>query len=107
MPLEIHLQGFEINHFSSRLLSMAKPVYNAVVGHGGAEGKPAIVVVPSRKQAQLTAIDLITYAAAGGEPLRFFHGGEEGDGEELVAGVKEPALRDTLVRVFLFVGVGG
>jgi pre-mRNA-splicing helicase BRR2 len=103
VPLEIHLQGFEINHFSSRLLSMAKPVFNAVVGHGGPEGKPAIVIVPSRKQAQLTAIDLITYAAASGEPLRFFHGGEEGEGEALVAGVKEAALRDTLVRTW---GVG-
>ncbi len=106
VPLEIHLQGFEINHFSSRLLSMAKPVYNAVVGHGGAEGKPAIVIVPSRKQAQLTAIDLITYAAASGAPLRFFHGGEEADAEELVGGLREPALKDTLAKGVGFIHSG-
>jgi len=38
---------------------MAKPVYNAVIKHGA--GKPVIVIVPSKRQAQLTAIDLMTY----------------------------------------------
>jgi hypothetical protein len=53
---------------------MSKPAYSAVVGHS--PDKPAIIFVPSRKQAQLTAIDLITYAAAGGSPGIFlvFHG---------------------------------
>ncbi len=106
VPLEIHLQGFEISHFSSRMLSMAKPCYNAVVGHGGVEGKPSIVIVPSRKQAQLTAIDLITYAAAAGKPLQFFHGGKEAEAEALVAGVKEVVLKDTLAKGVGFIHQG-
>ena len=38
---------------------MAKPVYNAVMRHSSE--KPTIVFVPSRRQAQLTAIDLMSY----------------------------------------------
>lgn len=109
VPLEIHLQGFEISHFSSRMLSMAKPVFNAVVGHGGREGKPSLVVVPSRKQAQLTAIDLITYAAAAGTPRQFLHlPGSAGEKEEecVGEGVKEVVLRDVLKKGVGFVHQG-
>eukprot|EP00966_Prymnesium_polylepis_P192639 4465155-Prymnesium_polylepis.1 len=46
-------QGFDVAHVPSRLLAMAKPTYYAVVNY--AVDKPAIVFVPSAKQAQLTA----------------------------------------------------
>lgn len=58
-PLEIYFQSFDQNNFSSRLMAMSKPVYNAVTRHSN--GKPSIVFVPSRRQAQLTAIDLMSY----------------------------------------------
>lgn len=58
-PLEIYFQSFDQNNFSSRLMAMAKPVYNAVSRHS--DKKPTIVFVPSRRQAQLTAIDLMSY----------------------------------------------
>mmetsp|Transcript_13763 Transcript_13763/g.20677 ORF Transcript_13763/g.20677 Transcript_13763/m.20677 type:complete len:1176 (+) Transcript_13763:3-3530(+) len=58
-PLEIYFQSFDQNNFSSRLMAMAKPVYNAVSRHS--DNKPTIVFVPSRRQAQLTAIDLMSY----------------------------------------------
>ena len=45
---------------------MAKPTYNAILKH--APRKPVIVFVPSRKQTRLTAIDLLTYAAADNQP---------------------------------------
>ncbi|EWM22383.1 u5 small nuclear ribonucleoprotein helicase [Nannochloropsis gaditana] len=109
VPLEIHVQGFEISHFSSRMLSMAKPVYNAVAGHGGKDGKPSLVVVPSRKQAQLTAIDLITYAAAAGDPKQFLRGSGKEDTEDdegMGKGVKEVVLRDTLAKGVGFVHQG-
>lgn len=48
VPLEMHIQGFDIAHVPSRLLAMAKPAYYAVVNH--AKDKPAIVFVPSAKQ---------------------------------------------------------
>ena len=71
MPLEIHIQGYDIAHVPSRLLAMAKPAYYAVVNH--AVEQPAIVFVPSAKQAQLTAVDLLTFAMADDEPRRFLH----------------------------------
>jgi pre-mRNA-splicing helicase BRR2 len=104
VPLEIHLQGFETNHFSSRMLAMAKPVYNAVAGYGRG-GKPAIVVVPSRKQTQLTAIDLITYAAASGQDFQFLHVPPE-EGLAKVDDVREPALKDTMSKGVGFVHPG-
>ncbi|KAF4324437.1 hypothetical protein G195_001421 [Phytophthora kernoviae 00238/432] len=68
-PLEIRVQGFEINDFSSRMLAMAKPLYNTVANQ--AEKKPVVVFVPSAKQAQLSAIDLITFALAENDPKKF------------------------------------
>ena len=52
---------------------MAKPTYNAIVGHATLSGaaQPSLIFVPSRKQCQLTAIDLMTYASAAGTPERF------------------------------------
>lgn len=75
VPLELHVQGFNITHNASRLISMAKPVYNAILKHS--PHKPVIVFVPSRKQARLTAIDLLTFTAAEGQPNKFFHAEEE------------------------------
>jgi hypothetical protein len=54
---------------------MAKPTYNAILKH--APRKPVIVFVPSRKQTRLTAIDLLTYAAADNQPDRFLHAEQE------------------------------
>ena len=119
VPLEIHMHGFETNHFGNRLLAMAKPVFNAVVGHcqkesDGDEDKPALIFVPSRKQSQLTAIDLITYAAASGHPNRFLGsaiGSDENEDDEdgmkstrqsrmedMLNTINEPALVQTLAR---------
>uniref|UniRef100_K3WCS9 Helicase ATP-binding domain-containing protein n=1 Tax=Globisporangium ultimum (strain ATCC 200006 / CBS 805.95 / DAOM BR144) TaxID=431595 RepID=K3WCS9_GLOUD len=71
-PLEIRVQGFEINDFSSRMLAMSKPVYNTIVNQ--ANKKPVLVFVPSAKQAQLSAIDLITFALAENDPRKFASG---------------------------------
>lgn len=48
---------------------MGKPVYNAITRYS--PDKPVIVFVPTRKQAKLTAIDILTYAASDGKPNRF------------------------------------
>jgi pre-mRNA-splicing helicase BRR2 len=65
VPLEVYLQSFDTQSFSSRLLGMAKPVYNAVkqhcASHDENNNNQGMIFVPSRRQAQLTAIDLITY----------------------------------------------
>lgn len=41
---------------------MGKPSYQAIVRHS--PRKPVIVFVPSRKQTRITAIDILTFAAA-------------------------------------------
>uniref|UniRef100_A0A8C3UDX9 Activating signal cointegrator 1 complex subunit 3 n=1 Tax=Catharus ustulatus TaxID=91951 RepID=A0A8C3UDX9_CATUS len=58
VPLELHIQGFNISHTQTRLLSMAKPVYHAIMKHS--PKKPVLVFVPSRKQTRLTAINILT-----------------------------------------------
>ncbi len=62
VPLDIHIQGVNISHNASRLLAMGRYVYNAVTKHSGR--RPTVVFVPSRKQTRITAIDLLTFAAA-------------------------------------------
>jgi pre-mRNA-splicing helicase BRR2 len=65
VPLEIRIQGFDNPNASLRLSGMARPVYHACALHAEAPTSArSIVFVPSRKQAQLTAIDLLSFAAA-------------------------------------------
>lgn len=50
---------------------MTRPTYSAILAHAARTGKPALVFVPSRKHARMVALDLLTSAAADGEPARF------------------------------------
>nr|CAI5865607.1 unnamed protein product [Callosobruchus analis] len=93
IPLTLHVQGINITHNASRLIAMAKPVYNAIVRYS--PHKPAIVFVPTRKQARLTAIDLLTYAAAEGQPNKFFHAEEE-DIKPFLDRMADKTLKETL-----------
>lgn len=61
--------------------------------------------VPSRKQSQLTAIDMVTYAAADGEPNRFLTVAEE-EIAPVVETVREAALQQTLGHGVGFVHQG-
>ena len=70
VPLEIHIHGFEISNFESRMQAMSRPCYSNIVMYAG-EDKPAIVFVPTRKHARLTTLDLLMYAAADGRPSQF------------------------------------
>lgn len=94
VPLEIHVQGFDVSNFEARMQAMAKPAFNAIVNH--AQGsKPALVFVPTRKHARLTALDLLTFAASNGEPGRFLHVPAESLAPYLEK-VKDKALRHAL-----------
>ena len=61
VPLEIHIQGFDVQSFSSRMLAMSRPTYLAINAHSPED--PVIVFVPSKKQCRMLAFDLLTYAA--------------------------------------------
>lgn len=82
VPLDLHILTYDTNHASSRLLAMAKPAYNAIIKHS--PSKPVIIFVPSRKQAQLTAIDLVAYANSSGSPNRFLHADSSDSSFELI-----------------------
>ncbi|XP_045489788.1 putative U5 small nuclear ribonucleoprotein 200 kDa helicase [Pieris rapae] len=71
LPLELHIQGFNISHAPSRLAAMTKPIYNSILRYAGS--KPAVVFVPSRRHSRLLAADLLALAAAAGRPGRFLH----------------------------------
>jgi len=59
IPLEIHMQGFDIPHFAARILSMTKPMLNSIRLHSG--HRPVVVYVHNRKQALITCNDLKIY----------------------------------------------
>ncbi|UYV81297.1 SNRNP200 [Cordylochernes scorpioides] len=95
VPLELHIQGFNITHNASRILAMSKPVYQAINQHS--PKKSVIVFVPSRKQSRLTAIDILTYCAAENQPSRFLHCTEE-DLEPFVAKLTDKTLKETVMN---------
>jgi len=93
VPLELHIQGFNITHTGSRLIAMLKPTYQAIMKH--APKKPIIVFVPSRKQSKLTALDLVAYSGAENQAQRFLHCAEE-DLQPHLKRIQEKTLRETL-----------
>ncbi|KAJ3086392.1 DEIH-box ATPase, partial [Quaeritorhiza haematococci] len=92
VPLEIHIQGYNVPHFASLMIAMAKPTYLSISQMGT---KPAVVFVPSRKQCRLTAVDLLTFCAAEGNPKKFLHCSDE-DIQPFLEGVQDRTLAQTL-----------
>ena len=93
LPLEVHLQSFNVPHFPSLMLTMAKPAYLAMVEH--AAGRPTICFVASRKQCKLTANDILTYCIADEDQYRFL-AVEPEDLEEPLAQLQDQDLAETL-----------
>jgi pre-mRNA-splicing helicase BRR2 len=88
-PLEVNFLPFEQSNFAARLLAMAKPVYHVVSAHCVTDS--SLVFVPSRRQAQLTAIDLMTYRQ--GQGAKPFGGSTSNEFLEVVSTLREPALQ--------------
>jgi pre-mRNA-splicing helicase BRR2 len=81
VPLEIHIQGFDHNNKQTRVLAMMRPAYNELkksLHH--TTNSQAIVFVSDRKQARLSALDIITFSASDETPKRFL-GVPEGSAE--------------------------
>lgn len=93
VPLELHIQGFNISHNASRIIAMAKPVYQAILRHS--PKKPVIVFVPSRKQTRLTAIDILTFCAADIQPSQFLHVSET-DLKPFLNKIADKTLKETI-----------
>jgi len=93
VPLEMVIQGFDIHHRSTRLLAMSRPVYQSIKHYS--PDKPVIIFVPDRKQARMTAIDLLLHAAADDKPKRFLHVPDEAMKPHLAA-ARERSLKHSL-----------
>ncbi|XP_014233112.1 putative U5 small nuclear ribonucleoprotein 200 kDa helicase [Trichogramma pretiosum] len=103
LPLELHVQGFNITHNASRLVAMTKSVYNAILRH--APRKPVIVFVPTRKQARLTAFEILTFAAAENRPNQFLHT-EVSEIEPYLDHLSDRSLRETLIQGVAYIHEG-
>lgn len=93
LPLNLHLQSFNIPHFPSLMLAMTKPTYQAILQY--ATDKPSMVFVPSRKQVRATAQDLLAACVADDHEDRFL----QTDAEQLapiLGRVKERTLAESL-----------
>ncbi|KAK0556085.1 Pre-mRNA-splicing helicase BRR2 [Tilletia horrida] len=88
VPMEVHIQSFNIPHYPSLMLAMAKPAYLAIIEH--APQQPILCFVPSRKQAKLTANDLLAYALADSE---------KEDGESPFLNIEPDDLKPHLDRI--------
>lgn len=104
LPIEIYFQSFDQSSFSGRLMAMGKPVYNAIMRHSAR--KPALVFVPSRRQAQLTAIDLMTYRESLDDGSFLGDGVGVHDVAILAEKLKEPALQQVVNAGVAFVHSG-
>lgn len=93
VPLECHIQGYPGKFYCPRMATMNKPAYAAIQTHSPI--KPVLIFVASRRQTRLTALDLITYAAADGKPRTFLKI-EDSDMEQIVSQVHDTSLRHTL-----------
>ena len=93
LPLEVHLQSFNVPHFPSLMLAMAKPAYLAMVEH--AQNRPTICFVASRKQCKLTANDILTYCLADDDEEKFL-GVEREELEPHLERLQDEDLKETL-----------
>jgi pre-mRNA-splicing helicase BRR2 len=85
IPLEVHIQSFQINHFASLMISMSKPAYQAISQYS-----------PNRKQCRLTASDIITHQYATSENPHFLHCKAE-EMEAAVEKISDPYLKESLL----------
>lgn len=93
IPLTVHISGFPGKHYCPRMAMMNKPTYAAIRTYS--PGKPVLVFVSSRRQTRLTAIDLVAFCAADGDPHKWVNMAEQ-ELDTAVAAVKDPNLKHML-----------
>jgi activating signal cointegrator complex subunit 3 len=93
IPCEVHIQGYPDKNYCPRMASMNRPAFAAILEHS--PDKPVLIFVASRRQTRLTAMDLISLAAATDTPKRFLRMPED-EAEVIAATVKDPSLRHAL-----------
>mmetsp|Transcript_27474 Transcript_27474/g.84792 ORF Transcript_27474/g.84792 Transcript_27474/m.84792 type:complete len:648 (-) Transcript_27474:279-2222(-) len=94
--MEAHIAGFAGKHYCPRMATMNKPCYAALREH--APRKPALIFVASRRQTRLTALDLISLAAADDDfsGASWLDAEYAVDVEDAARRARDPALRHSL-----------
>ncbi len=106
--LEIYIQGFDQVERKMRLIAMSKPLYNSIKAHAVQNfvdkktgkvnnfiKKPVMVYVSDRKQARVSALDLLTYAAMDDNSKMFLLVAAS-EFEELLEDILDPTLKHIL-----------
>jgi len=93
IPLTVHISGYPGKHYCPRMALMNKPTYAAIQTYS--PSKPVLVFVSSRRQTRLTAIDLVAYCAADGNPHKYVHMSSE-ELQSSIAAVKDANLKHML-----------
>jgi pre-mRNA-splicing helicase BRR2 len=101
-PLDVRIQPFDVPHYPARLSAMARPCYVHISSRCGGKdaSRPGLVFVPSRAQAETTAVDILSFAAAEGSPLMFQRAPEG------TISMSLERVEDTTLRHCLLLGVG-
>lgn len=98
IPMEVHVQGYSGKHYCPRMATMNKPCYAAIKQHSPTQ--PTLIFVASRRQTRLTALDIISYAAADENAKIFL-----GCSEDFIESVAETIEDESLHHIITF-GVG-
>lgn len=69
VPLEIHIAGFPGQAYCPRMVTMNKPIYDAIGQYSN--DKPVIVFTSSRRQTRFTASSLICQLLMNSNPKRW------------------------------------
>ena len=93
VPTQVHIQGYPGKHYCPRMATMNKPCYAAIKMHS--PDHPSLIFVASRRQTRITALDLISYAAADGNP-KLFLGCDEAYVEAVAEGIRDESLKHTI-----------
>lgn len=102
IPLSIHISGFSGRHYFSRMESMNKPAYGAILTYSAE--KPVLIFVSSRRQTRVTAQGLISLSnldeafarLSYGHNRRFLWMSETELNDTVLPRVSEPSLRHAL-----------
>eukprot|EP00053_Salpingoeca_punica_P020082 m.207381 g.207381 ORF g.207381 m.207381 type:complete len:2142 (+) comp17788_c0_seq1:161-6586(+) len=95
VSMDLHIQGFNIANAQARVTAMGRPALTAIKQY--APDKSVLLFVPSRRQAQVTALELTTQVSNEGAADRFLHCSEE-ELAPVLAKVKDEVLVTLLRR---------
>ena len=103
VPLEIYIHGFDQSNKKARIYSMEKYVYQGIKQQS--KGKPVIIFVSDRKQARITALNLLTMTYSDNKPKQFLSLSDE-EIEQISKKITEKNLKHVIKYGISFIYEG-